>query len=208
MVPPLERRYDAAVHLIGGAAAAAALPALLGAVIWRGAGHGSTILTAAIYAGGVVAMLGFSAAYNLVTDPAWRDALRKYDRAAIFLMIAGTYTPILAVGVGGRTGQGLLIVVWLAALIGAGITIARPRDHVSPIPYLILGWIGVLAAHSIIAALPVWGLALIVVGAVLYTLGVLFHRWTDLHCHNAVWHGFVLAGAGCHYAAVWQALMR
>lgn len=204
MLAKLERQWDAAIHLIGGIAALIALPILLDAVMWT---HDETVAIAAVvYVGGVVAMLGLSAAYNLSLSKAWRDALRPYDRAAIFLMVAGTYTPVLLIGLGGRSGEDLLIVVWAAAIMCAGLTLVRRRERVSPIPYLVLGWIGLVALDALVAALPAVTLILIGVGGGLYTLGVVFHRWTKLPCHNAVWHVFVLAGASCHYAAVWETL--
>jgi hemolysin III len=199
-----ERRLDGAVHLIGGIGAAIALPALLLAAPrdWPG------LIAAIVYSAGLIAMLGFSAAYNLAGSAERRDALRPYDHAAIFLMIAGTYTPIALIGVGGAAGHRLLLLVWGVALGGALLKLLRPRglERASAIPFLVLGWIGLSVIDELMAALPVSTLMLIGAGGLLYTLGVVFHVWTTLRHHNAIWHGFVLAGAACHYAAVFGTL--
>jgi hemolysin III len=200
-----ERRIDGIVHLLGGVGAAIALPVLLAVVATR---EMAVIVAAMIYSAGLIAMLGFSAAYNLATPAERRDALRPYDHAAIFLMIAGTYTPIALVGIGGEPGHRLLFLVWAVALVGALLKFLRPRglERASAIPFLVLGWIGLSVIDSLIAALPLSTLLLLGAGGVVYTLGVVFHVWVTLPHHNAIWHGFVLAGAACHYAAVLETL--
>ena len=155
-----------------------------------------------------MAMLACSALYNLTPEGARKRLFRRLDHAAIFLMIAGTYTPFALVAVGGSLGTGLLALVWTAAAGGAAAELLRLRRHdgLSVAAYLLLGWSVLPALGPLSAALSPAGLALLVAGGVLYSVGVVFHLWTRLPYHNAVWHGFVLAAAACHYAAVLRAL--
>jgi hemolysin III len=152
----------------------------------------------------MLATFGFSAAYNMVGDRIWTQTLRRLDHAAIYLMIAGTYTPFTLIGLHGHGGKWLLALVWLVAVGGIVLKLFWPHRlrALSLVLYLTLGWIGVVAAGSIVAALPPAAVILLAVGGVLYTTGVIFHVWTSLSFQNAIWHAFVLAAAGCHYAAV------
>lgn len=201
-----ERRIDGAVHVLGVSAA------LIGAVLLLRdslAGHDArTILAAWVYSAGALAMFGFSAAYHLATRPDRRGILRRCDHAAIFVMIAGSYTPFALVSVGGTLGLGLLALVWVVALAGVVLKLLRPLrlGRGSIALYLALGWIGLPAAGALVPVLPRSALVLLGAGAVLYTAGVAFHLWRGLAHHNAIWHGFVLAAACCHYAAVRAAL--
>ena len=162
------------------------------------------IVSVAIYAAGLLAALGISAAYNLwpVSPAKW--LLRRFDHSAIYLLIAGTYTPFLAQLKIGFAAAGLMIGVWATALVGAGMKLLLPGrlDRVSIALYLLLGWSGVLAYRPIAAVLPSSSLWLLAIGGVLYSAGVAFHVWERLRFQNAIWHGFVLLAAGCHYAAV------
>lgn len=197
-----ELRADAAVHLLGLAGSAVALAALLAVVV--PSGDTLPIVAASVYCTGLVAMLWLSAAYNLVRRGDWKERLRRADHAAIFLMIAGTYTPFALVSLGGVAGHALLALVWLIAAAGIFLKLLYPRryERISIGLYLGLGWIGLPLVGVLVAVLPPGALVPLAIGGVLYTVGVGFHLWERLPYHNAVWHGFVLAAAGCHYAAV------
>ncbi|SLN69441.1 PAQR family membrane homeostasis protein TrhA [Oceanibacterium hippocampi] len=200
-----ERLIDGLIHGLGVLLAVVAVPVLLAV-----AADGATrdFVTAAIYGAGLLAMLGFSAAYNLVSDPLWKGVLRRCDHAAIYLMIAGTYTPFSLVALGGWVGWALLALVWAVALAGALFKLAGPGslDRASVTIYLALGWIGLPAAFMLVSVLPVTTLVLLGLGGLLYTAGVAFHLWERLPHHNAIWHAFVLGAAACHYAAVFLML--
>ena len=161
-----------------------------------------------IYGAAMLAMFSFSAAYHLITLPDWRGLLRRLDQAAIFLKIAGTYTPFAFIKMGGIWGYGMLAIIWSIALVGAGakLFIKERWDNISIYLYLGLGWVGVLFLFPLFSALPVTSSILLVVGGVLYSIGVIFHRWEGLLYQNAVWHGFVLVATGCHYGAVVSAV--
>lgn len=204
---PIERLTDAAVHVLGVFASLVAAPILIALVIPT---HDTeSIVAAAVYASTLTGTLGISAAYNLVGRPNWKELLRRLDHGAIFLLIAGTYTPFAAVSLGGRLGGWLLVLVWLAASGGFLVKLAWPRrfERASVIVYLVLGWIGLPATGALIASLPAVALVLLLVGGICYTIGVVFFLWGTLPHHNAIWHIFVLAGAGCHFVAVLKTLV-
>lgn len=167
-------------------------------------GSGLAAAAASAYGFGMLAMFGFSAAYHLVSHPQWKDRLRVCDHAAIFLMIAGTYTPLAIFAIGGSLGWSLLALVWLLAAGGILLKALAPRrwDTASIAYYLVLGWVGLPAAGLLIETLSRTALVFLGAGALLYTVGVGFHIWNRLRFQNALWHGCVLAAAGCHYIAV------
>ncbi|MFO1058169.1 MAG: hemolysin III family protein [Dongiaceae bacterium] len=199
-----ERAADAAVHAAGLSLGPLACLALLLAALDRADLRLGVAL--ALYGAGLMAMLAFSAAYNLAPPGPLRPWLRRLDHAAIFTMIAGTYTPVMVVAVGGTLGAGLLAVVWAGALAGAAIKLLRPAglERLSVPAYLALGWAVVPALGPIARALPALDLALLLGGGLLYSAGTVFHLWRRLPYHDAIWHGFVLAGAACHYAVIYR----
>jgi hemolysin III len=157
-----------------------------------------------LYGGALTAMIGCSALYNVRHDSPYRDLLRRVDHAAIFLMIAGTYTPFLAVKIGGAWGIGLLAYVWLVA--GAGVAVKLlcfpSIERFSVILYLLLGWTILAAPGPLFSSVSLPAIILLAAGGVLYSVGVLFYLWDRLVYSQAIWHGFVIAAAGCHYVAV------
>src|SRR5215471_11973117 len=163
-----------------------------------------------VYVIGLVTMLAFSAAYNMwpVSPAKW--ILRRFDHSAIYLLIAGTYTPFLAqisnTLVSAILGGG----VWLSAIIGMALKLALPGrfDRLAIVLCLLLGWSGVFAYDSIASSLPSASIWLLAIGGILYSVGALFHVWQGLRFHNAIWHGFVLLAASCHYSAVLACLPR
>lgn len=173
------------------------------------------VLPAAIFVGlivysiGLVGMFAASAAYNLVSHVGVKEILRRLDHAAIFVMIAGSYTPFALV-VGGRAGHMLLAAVWAIAAVGVAIKLRYPWrfDKLSVLLYLSQGWIVLLALDSITAALSNRALSLLVAGGVVYTVGVAFHLMERLLFHNVIWHIFVLGGAACQFAAIRDAVMN
>jgi hemolysin III len=157
-----------------------------------------------VYAVGLVTALAFSAAYNMwpVSPAKW--VLRRFDHSAIYLLIAGTYTPFLAQMKNLLASASLGIGVWSSAVIGIVLKLALPGrfDRLAVVLCLLLGWSGVLAYDSLASVIPSSSLWLLAIGGILYSLGTLFHLWQRLRFHNAIWHGFVLLAAGCHYSAI------
>ena len=202
----LERIADACVHAVSilfSIAAAALL--LVGAI---GTLPVALFIGLVVYSIGLIGMFTASAAYNLVPHHDWKESLRRLDHAAIFVMIAGSYTPFALV-VGGAAGYTLLAAVWAIAIAGVALKLRFPRrfDKFSVLLYLFQGWLVVLALDSVTAALPDRALVLLVAGGVVYTLGVGFHLLERLRFHNVIWHIFVLGGAACQFIAIRDAVM-
>jgi hemolysin III len=192
---------DAVVHILGIALAIAGAAALFIST----ARHGSLVQFAAvtIYLAGLLAMIGFSAAYNLWPVSPFKWWLRRLDHSAIYLLIAGTYTAFV-LPMQGNVPAIVLSIIWATALTGVAIKLVWPGrfDRTSVALYLIMGWSGIFAFAPVASALAPRTLALIAIGGVLYSAGVIFHVWRSLRFQNAIWHGFVLAAALFHYAAV------
>jgi hemolysin III len=191
---------DGVVHALGLAlGGAGALSLLIFALV-----NGNAIAPLAIYAAGLLAMLGCSAAYNLLRTSPWRAWLRRLDHAAIFAMIAGSYTPFTTLGLDEPWSTVLTVVVWSVAALGIGLKLWQPHrvEPISVALYLVLGWIGLVALGDMLTALSTSTIALLGAGGILYSAGVIFHLWRTLPYHNAIWHGFVLVAAILHYIAV------
>jgi hemolysin III len=193
---------DAAVHAIGLALAVVGVAALA----WIAIEHAgiADAIPIAVYALGLLAMLGCSAAYNLFRRSRHRPLLQRLDHAAIFAMIAGTYTPFTVSALTGFWSWGLTTAVWSAAGLGIAAKLRGwrwPTWLWTPL-YLVVGWLILIAVVPLSEAVSRGTLILICVGGGLYSAGVVFHVWERLKFQNAVWHGFVVAAAGTHYAAV------
>lgn len=197
-----ERIADASIHACGVVAALMAAPVL---ITLAAALDGAVpmIIAVSIYGVSLIAMLAFSACYNMIHAPGLREVFRRLDHAAIFVKIAGTYTPF-AVVAGGSTGAWLLTGLWSCAALGITAKVIAPRrlEYLTLALYLGMGWAFVFVAGPMSEALAPSTVRLIVIGGLLYTTGVLFHLWTALRFHNAIWHLFVLAGTFVLYAAV------
>ncbi len=193
---------DAVVHIIGvcfGLVAATALIVLT-------AVYASAIDVAAVsvYVAGLLAMLVMSATYNLWPVSRAKWVLRRFDHSAIYLLIAATYTPLIMEMKDSYFAIALLIAVWCLAITGIVLKLALPGryDRLAVGLYLAMGWSGMMLYDTVVKALPSMALWFIVAGGVLYSFGVIFHAWQRLRFQNAIWHGFVLSGAACHYTAI------
>lgn len=197
-----ERSADRVVHLAGVGLAVVAGATLIGLAIWQGgAGRISAV---AIYAGCLIAMLTASMFYNLVRSQKRQKLLRRLDHAAIFLMIAGSYTPFTTQRFDGWWAIGMTAAVWVIALGCAAGKLFAPglSKKIWIAAYLVLGWMALAALKPFLEGVSPVALALIVIGGVLYTAGVCFYVWERLPFRRAIWHVFVLAASGVHYAAV------
>jgi len=197
-----ERIADGIVHFLGVIFGLAACVSLV--VAAQPAQDALLWLALGLYGFGLLAMLVCSAAYNLTPHPRFKAVIRRLDHAAIYVMIAGTYTPFTLIAIGGAWGLGLLAFVWTAALGGVALKLFCPRrfDRLSVVTYLLLGWSVVVAMDPLLGAVSAASLVLLGAGGLLYSLGVVFHLWQRLPYQNAIWHALVLAAAACHFSAV------
>lgn len=196
-----EHAADRVVHALG--IGLGAIGAIVLALVTAIDGEPGELAPVLIYAAGLLAMLGCSAAYNVFHTSGRREWLRRFDHAAIFAMIAGTYTPF-TVRLANGWAASLTAVIWAVATAGIALKLWQPRriEAISVVLYLALGWIGLAAVGPFASALDGRTLGLLALGGIVYTAGVVFHLWRRLPYQNAIWHGFVLAAAAVHYVAV------
>jgi hemolysin III len=197
-----ELAADRSIHMMGTLAGIVGSATLVG--ITAGVGDRLTSSASLVYSVCLVAMLGCSAAYHLASNTSRREFLRRLDHAAIFLMIAGTYTPFTTCRLHGVWSIAMTTAVWTGAVTGAVMKLICPRriEQVSTVAYLSLGWTILVAMWPLLSSVDVRTAVLIGVGGGLYSIGTGFHLWRTLPFHNAIWHSFVLVAASCHYAAI------
>jgi hemolysin III len=202
-----ERMADRWVHLAGLLLGGIGTAVLLGFAA-RSAQPG-IFAASLIYSASLSAMLVCSTLYH--HSPAWayRRFLRRLDHAAIFLLIAGTYTPFTTCRLHGTAAVAMTAAVWAGALGGAAVKLFGPLRSrgFSTAGYLALGWIALIGLRPILDAVDPQSLILILAGGVIYSIGAGIHRWRSLRFHNAIWHGMVLAAATCHYAAILEGVV-
>ena len=193
---------NALTHGIGLLLALVAVPVLIVLAVMHGtAWH---VVGVSIYGATLIALYTASTIYHLVQHPPAKRILRILDHSAIYLLIAGTYTPFTLVNLRGAWGWTLLGLVWTIALFGVAWKLVHVERYivVSTIVYIAMGWIALIAIRPLFRAIPAAGIGWIFAGGLFYTLGIAFFGATRLRFNHAVWHLFVLAGSICHYVAV------
>ena len=150
-------------------------------------------------------LYSFSTLYHLAAENAsYKQTLQKLDHAAIFLLIGGSYTPILAMSVGGLKGLLVLIIIWLIGLSGIFLELFNlmKSKKLSLSLYLIMGWMAIFVIKNIASNMPVVSLVLLISGGLFYTIGVYFYVKQAKPFYHAIWHVFVLLGSASHYMCV------
>ena len=162
------------------------------------------VVAFSIYGSTLIVLYLASTLYHSLQNPRAKRVFRVIDHAAIFLLIAGTYTPFLLISMRGVWGWTLLGLVWGLALLGVGFKIFFTHRFPvgSTLAYVLMGWLGVIAWKEAVTHIPAGGLVWLGLGGVAYTVGVVFYAWKRLPYNHAIWHVFVLAGSICHYLAV------
>ncbi|UCF89106.1 MAG: hemolysin III family protein [bacterium] len=189
-------------HGLGAAFGITALAVLTS--LAAGSGDAWKIVSLAIYGSTLVAMYLSSVLYHSFQRPRIKVVFRYFDHAAIYLLIAGTYTPFTLVNLRGPWGWSLFGLIWGLALSGIVMTVlgvGRSRLLASLV-YIAMGWLVVIAVKPLYQSIPTGGIVWLVAGGLLYTSGVLFYVWKRLPFNHTVWHLFVLAGSVCHFFAV------
>lgn len=200
--PPREELANRLSHALGVALSVAGLVLL----IVHSSLHGTVwhVVSTSIFGATLVLLYSSSTLYHTFQAESLRVLLQKIDHAAIFLLIAGTYTPFLLVTLRGPWGWSLFGVIWGLAAVGVTLKFwhAGRFNLVSTLIYIGMGWLVLIAIKPLTAALPAGGLRLLVAGGLCYTGGAGFYLWHRLPYNHAIWHLFVLAGSACHWAAV------
>ncbi|RPJ69587.1 MAG: hemolysin III family protein [Acidobacteria bacterium] len=201
-------RFNSITHLVGACLAFAGLVVL---VVWAALyGDARRVVSFSIYGGTLLLLYTFSTLYHSFRGTAKR-IFRYFDHGAIYLLIAGTYTPFALVGIRGRLGWSILTVVWSLAVAGILLEFRQRKGRriLAVVIYVTMGWLGVVAIRPLEAALGPAGLAWLLAGGVFYTTGIAFYA-TDkrLPIGHGIWHLFVLAGSVAHYLAILLYLRR
>jgi hemolysin III len=207
MIKKIREPVNSLTHLAGAALAGIGLIALL-AVGW---GTPAKVISLAVYGASLIFLFSASATYHMVNRRGRvLEVFRKVDHAAIFLLIAGTYTPFCVNAFTGFWQWGMLIIIWSLALLGVGVKIFyihSPRWLNAGL-YVAMGWLGILGAGQVFNALPVWVIGWLVAGGVIYTLGAvvystkIFNFVPGVFGFHEVWHIFVMLAAAAHFVAV------
>ena len=197
-----ELAADRVIHIIGTLVGVVGSAVLVGIAALTG--DRQVFYASVVYSSCLLTMLACSAAYHLVSNPSRRKSLRRLDHAAIFLMIAGTYTPFTTCRLHGVWAIGMTGAVWTGAVAGAVTKLLFPGrfERGSVVAYLSLGWVILVGMRPMLGSVDGRTAVLIGVGGVLYSIGVGFHVWRALPFQKAIWHGFVLVAASFHYAAI------
>ena len=167
-------------------------------------GNAWHVVSCTIFATTLILQYTFSTLYHSIQLPRAKSVMRVLDHSAIFLLIAGSYTPFMLVNLRGTWGWTLFGIVWALALLGVlfQISLLRRWQGISLALYIGMGWVVVVAIKPMLGAVAPGGLILLLLGGLAYTSGVGFYLWKSLRYNHAIWHGFVLAGSILHYFAV------
>ncbi len=181
---------------IAGLAVLTAFATLLGNV-WH-------IVSVSIYGATQILLYTASTLYHSIPIPRAKQILRRLDHTAIFLLIAGTYTPFTLVNLRGPWGWSLLITVWALAIIGIVLQgfLLRQKSIWNALIYIAMGWVVVIGAKPLLSSVPLGGLLLLLGGGLAYSGGAIFYVWKRIPYNHAIWHLFVLLGSVFHYFAV------
>jgi hemolysin III len=206
MSPTYSLREEVANALTHGLAAAAALAGasvlITLAVLF---GDGWQLTAAVVYGACLLLLYLASTLYHAIPHAAAKARLKVFDHCAIYLLIAGTYTPFALVGLRGPWGWTLLGLVWSMALIGCVFKLyfTGRFKRLSTAIYIGMGWTALVAIEPMLRLLSTWTLGWLLAGGIAYTAGTLFYLSRLTYAH-AIWHGFVILGSACHYVAVYS----
>ncbi len=163
------------------------------------------ITSYSLYGGSMILLFLASTLYHAIPHANAKRWLKKFDHCAIYLLIAGTYTPFLLVGLDSPLARTLMIMIWGLALLGIlfKLTIAHRFKVLSLVTYLAMGWLSLIVIYELTEKLALGGVTLLAAGGVVYLLGVIFYVCKRIPYNHAIWHGFVLGGSVCHFLAIY-----
>jgi hemolysin III len=201
-----EEIASSVTHGVALLASLAAFPILLVIAVTRD--DPWQVVGGAIFGATLVMLYAASTLYHALPPSRAKRVFRVFDHSAIYLLIAGTYTPFALGALRGAWGWTLFGVVWTLAVLGviAKATLGFRFPRLSATVYLMMGWLAVIAFRPLMAQVGAAGMAWLVAGGLCYTAGVVFFAWERLRYGHMVWHLFVMAGSACHFFAVlWHA---
>lgn len=167
---------------------------------------GITAITSySLYGGSMILLFLASTLYHAIPHPGAKIWLQKLDHCAIYILIAGTYTPFLLVGLKSPLAHGLMVVIWSLALVGVLFKLAFVNrfEALSVITYLLMGWLSLVVVYQLAMKLSPGGIWLLAAGGLIYSVGVIFYVSKRIPYNHAIWHGFVLGGSVCHFLAIY-----
>lgn len=169
----------------------------------------TAITSYSLYGGSMILLFLASTLYHAIPHQQAKRWLKKFDHCAIYLLIAGTYTPFLLVGLKSPLAHWLMVVIWSLALAGIifKLTIAHRFKALSLVTYLSMGWLSLIVIYQLALKLSAGGVWLLAAGGVVYSLGVIFYVSRRIPYNHAIWHGFVLGGSICHFCAIYFYVM-
>ncbi|GEA59837.1 PAQR family membrane homeostasis protein TrhA [Vibrio comitans] len=164
-----------------------------------------TIASMAIYGSSMIVLFLASTLYHAVPHQRAKRWLKTFDHSAIYLLIAGSYTPFLLVSLRTPLAIGLMIVIWSIAILGIVMKLAFVYrfKRFSLISYIVMGWLSLIVVYQLAITLHSGGLALLAAGGLIYSLGIVFYVNKRIPFNHAIWHCFVLGGAVCHFLAIY-----
>ncbi len=197
-----EEIANSVTHAIGFGLSIAGLINLI--VCARNYGDTWHIVTFSIFGATLILLYMASMLYHSIPTAAMKRRLKLADHCAIFLLIAGTYTPFMLTSLRGTWGWSLFITIWVLAIAGIFLKIFfyDRYDKVSLAIYLLMGWLAVVALNEILARIEFQSIVLLFAGGLFYTFGAAFYSWRSLPYNHAIWHLFVMGGSICHYFSV------
>lgn len=208
--PPYSSKEEAAntwSHGIGTLLSIVAIMAMLKITITQA--DNWKIISAVIYGASLFTLFLASSLYHFAANPVTKVRLKTFDHCAIFLFIAGTYTPFLLLGLTGNLSWGLFSIIWSLAAIGiiGKLFWAQQFKKVSLLFYLSMGWLIVFAGEELFASLSEGALYWLIAGGLTYTIGAVFYACKRIPYNHAIWHLFVLAASACHFVSIYVYLL-
>ncbi|MCL1079897.1 hemolysin III family protein [Parashewanella spongiae] len=164
------------------------------------------LISVSVYGSSLIVLFLASTVYHFVTKPRLKSTFKLLDHCAIYLLIAGSYTPLMLVTLKGSVGYAMLGIVWGLAILGIGFKVVFGTRYkvISLATYLIMGFISVFIINKLFQTLPFEGMSLLVAGGAIYTIGVYFYVKKSIPFNHAIWHLLVLAAAACHFALIYH----
>ena len=198
----IEEVWHAITHGIGLALSIAALTIMV--AYSSQTGSALSVFASVLFGVTLIILYGSSTLYHAITHHNLKKKFQQFDHASIYLLIAGSYTHVTLLSLGGALGYSIFAFVWSVALVGIYLKFAYPGrfEKLSLVLYLLLGWLIVVAIKPLFEVMAPGGLWLLLAGGLFYTVGVIFYVWESLPFNHAVWHLFVMGGSMSHFFMV------